>query len=188
MVECAGLVILETEFSVHQRYRTRSSTYNLPNLFLLLWLAFSGDLPMFIELLVLLLSQPIANACLLGTFFLGSGKRRGNYFLMLFKKYKPGRGWTQWLGGMKSSDGRWGAQQLCVAPLRDHAVRLRVVLVGTGQGREKTKPFLIPTCLSSSQTSLLGMLKSPRHHANVEKFSVKWQRLLHMSNKHYKDI
>jgi len=44
------------------------------------------------ELLVLLLSQPIANACLLGTFFLGSGKRRGNHFLILSKSANLGEG------------------------------------------------------------------------------------------------
>lgn len=145
------------------RYRTRSSTYNLPNLFLLLWLAFSGDLPMFTKLLVLLLSQPIANACLLGTFFLGTGKRRSNYFPILFNECKPRRRRTQWPGGMKSSGGSWGAQQLYLAPLCDHYVCLCGVLMGSGQGRENTKPFLTPTCLSSSQASLLGMLKSPKH-------------------------
>lgn len=36
--------------------------------------------------------------------------------------------------------------------------------------------------LSSSQSSLPGMLKSPRHHANVKKQSVKWQKLLQVSN------
>jgi len=84
---------------------------------------------------------------------------------------------------MKSSDGRWGAPAL----VRDLAVHSRDVLMGTGQGREKTKPFLTATCLSSSQASLLCMLKSPSHHGNVEKYSVKRQRLLHMSNKHHKD-
>lgn len=143
----------------------------------LLWLAFSGDLPMFTALLVLLLSQSIVNASLLGTFFLGSRKRKGNYFLILFKECKPGRGWTQGPGGMKSPDGRWGAQQLCAASLCDHAMCLCGVLMGTGQGREKTKPFLISTCLSSSQTSLLGVLKSPRHHVSVKKYSVTWWRL-----------
>lgn len=36
--------------------------------------------------------------------------------------------------------------------------------------------------LSSSQSSLPGMLKSPRHHANVKKQSVKRQKLLQVSN------
>lgn len=36
--------------------------------------------------------------------------------------------------------------------------------------------------LSSAQSSLPGMLKTPRHYANAEQQSVKWQKLLQMSN------
>lgn len=68
------------------RYRTKSTMYDLPNFFILFWLAFGGDLPMFAELLLLLLSQPMVTLSLLVKLFLGSAKRRHDYFLILFRE------------------------------------------------------------------------------------------------------
>lgn len=52
---------------------------------------------------------------------------KGNYFLILFKERKHGSEWTQWLRGMKGSERRWRAWQLCAAHLCDHIMDLHIL-------------------------------------------------------------
>lgn len=63
---------------------------------------------------------------------------------MIIFSYFSESAWER-IGG-RNEELRW---ELCALLLCDRAMCLGCVLVGTGLEREKTKLFLIPTCLSS---------------------------------------
>lgn len=69
IVECAGLAILEVELSIHQ-LDTEQEAARAVNQTFSYFYVLRCALPAFSELLLLLLSQTIANVCFLGMFFL----------------------------------------------------------------------------------------------------------------------